>query len=117
MFFLQRTLFGKQVNTGFDESDGDVYGSDGWALPDVVIDEYKKYGFSILALTDHNPFYGYSKLAESYGTLTTYPWTLWNRKPDELGMIAIEGKELTNPQHFEHDISLFNRSVLLYPSD
>lgn len=94
--------------SGYDESNGKTYGSDGWYLPDVVIDEYKKYGFHILALTDHNPFYGYGKDAESYGTATTHPWTLWNRTPEELGMIAVEGKELTNPQDYEHDISLFN---------
>ena len=68
----------------------------------------QKYGFDILALTDHNPFLGYGKPANSYGKLTTYPWTLWNRNPDELDMVAVEGKELTNPQDFEHDISLFN---------
>lgn len=92
----------------YDESKGVAYGSDGYYLPDTVIDQYKRYGFTILAITDHNPFYGYGKVAESYSTLTTYPWTLWNRKPEELGMIAVEGKELTNPQDFEHDISLFS---------
>ena len=101
----------------YEQSDGVVYGSDGYNFPEVVIDQYKKYGFDILALTDHNPFYGYGKPADSYGTLTTYPWTLWNRNPDELDMIAVEGKELTNPQDFEHDISLFNDLGDLNQSD
>ena len=102
------SYFGSSRKTGFDESGGDVYGSDGKALPDAVIDEYKKYGFDILALTDHDPFYGYGTLQESYGKQTTYPWTLWSRNPQKLGMIAVEGKEFTNPVDYEHDVSLFN---------
>ena len=52
----------------------------------------------------------YGNYHESYGDNTTYPWTLWGRDPEKLGMVAVEGKELTNPHrgYHEHDVSLFN---------
>lgn len=93
----------------FSKSPAQAYGSDGPDYPHAVIDRYKAYGFDILAITDHDPFYGYGLYQESYGDRTVYPWTRWNRSAASMGMVAIEGKELTNPhgKAMEHDVSLF----------
>ncbi len=59
--------------------------------PHDVVDLYHELGYGILALTDHD--------------LITYPWDFFaysasfeDRDPDELGMLAIPGNELTGPR-------------------
>jgi len=64
--------------------------SDGWQDPDQVIDGYHQLGYRVLALTDHNR--------------TTWPWTAFGRDPEERGMIAVPGNELS---HHHHALSLF----------
>lgn len=59
--------------------------SDGSLTPDEVIDAYLKKGYSFLALTDHN---GY-----------TWPWQNWDREPERLGMVDIQGNELSVHNH------------------
>jgi hypothetical protein len=71
--------------------------SDGSFTPDEVIDKYHGAGYKILALTDHDSY--------GYNADTTWPWTKWDRNPEELGMLAIEGNELSNTDHIG---SLFN---------
>ncbi len=71
--------------------------SDGSFSPQVAIDRYYNAGYKILALTDHD---GYG-----YDPDTTWPWTKWNRDPDDFGMLAIQGNELSNTDHI---CSLFN---------
>lgn len=77
-------------------------GSDGRMHPHEVVDRYHRLGYRILAITDHNA--------------VTYPWTAWsqhssgdgdtnrmaaweNRDPVALGMIAIQGNELSSHHH------------------
>lgn len=71
--------------------------SDGSFTPDEVIDKYHGAGYKILDLTDHDSY--------GYNADTTWPWTKWDRNPEELGMLAIEGNELSNTDHIG---SLFN---------
>ncbi|MFW5913483.1 MAG: PHP domain-containing protein [Bacillota bacterium] len=79
--------------------------SDGNGTPHDVVDYYEGYGYDTLALTDHDT--------------VTYPWTFstlndgedgWeDRDPDALGMLAVEGNELTVPRNewFPDTVSLF----------
>ncbi len=64
--------------------------SDGKVDPAGVIDMYHDHGYTILALTDHD-----TKKEEQ----TTWPWTDFDREPGELGMIAIEGNEISRLHH------------------
>lgn len=64
--------------------------SDGKASPDAVIDRYHTLGYHVLALTDHDTK-GPAK--------TTWPWSRFNRDPAELGIVAIEGNELSRHHH------------------
>lgn len=64
--------------------------SDGAMDPARVIDEYHARDYDILALTDHN--------------LCTWPWTEYGRVPEELGMLAVPGNELSR---HHHALSLF----------
>lgn len=64
--------------------------SDGSASPDRMIDQYRRLGYQILALTDHN--------------LCTWPWEKWDRNPQALGMLAVPGNELSR---HHHTLSLF----------
>lgn len=91
--------------------------SDGGLAPQMAVDHYHQLGYNILAITDHNE--------------VTYPWTEFasmeasgkskerlengqidpesiiyeNRDPEALGMIAIQGNEVSAPHHIG---SLFN---------
>jgi len=74
------------LHTHTKNSDGDFH-------PHVVIDAYHAANYHILALTDHNEI--------------TYPWTnlnainsnYENRDPQALGMLDIEGNELSKSHH------------------
>ena len=70
--------------------------SDGKAEPAEVIDAYLNSGYKILAITDHD---------NQTECKTTWPWADFNRAPEDLGMIAVEGNEISNPDHIG---SLFN---------
>ena len=59
-------------------------GHSGTDPPETVIDDYADAGYSVLALTGHE--YAIDE--------PTWPWTDWDRSPEELGMIAIRGAEL-----------------------
>jgi len=72
--------------------------SDGIDGPDKVIDEYNDLGYTVLALTDHD-------FDLVFDPDTTWPWSRWGRDPQALGMIAIEGNELT--QFYKHHINSF----------
>ncbi len=73
--------------------------SDGTKPPHEIIDEYHANNYSILALTDHDTY-------NPEGPIN-YPWTAlnsinndWeNRNPDELGMVAIQGLEISAGIH------------------
>lgn len=77
--------------------------SDGVHGPAYVIDKYYEAGYKILALTDHDTQgRGGTKPANIE---TTWPWTDWGRDPAALGMLAVEGNEISAPHHH---LSLFN---------
>jgi predicted metal-dependent phosphoesterase TrpH len=60
------------------------------AAPQVVIDRYRGLGYKILALTDHD---------DNVTGETTWPWQKFQRDPDTLGMIAIQGNEISEVHH------------------
>ncbi len=65
--------------------------SDGKQTPAEVIDAYHAIEHYILALTDHDKH--------------TWPWHKFGRDPDELGMVAVPGNELSR---HHHTLSLFS---------
>jgi len=65
--------------------------SDGAETPGDVIDRYHAIGHDVLALTDHDR--------------NTWPWSMFGRDPNELGMIAVSGNELSR---HHHTLSLFS---------
>lgn len=91
-----------RIENPYEEIDWELYGqykanlhthttlSDGKVDPAGVIDMYHDHGYGILALTDHD-----TKKLE----ITTWPWEDFGRDPDELGMIAIEGNEISRLHH------------------
>ncbi|UCG83399.1 MAG: hypothetical protein JSW38_00825 [Dehalococcoidia bacterium] len=74
--------------------------SDGIDDPDDVIAAYNDLGYTVLALTDHD-------LGVVYNPDTTWPWSRWGKDPQTLGMIGIEGNELTQ-FHKHHFVSLYS---------
>ncbi len=86
-------------------------GSDGSMNPHEAIDRYQALGYRILALTDHNavtyPWTGLTALPVSAlasnrlaeGKLETDTLARENRDPVALGMLAIEGNELSSHHH------------------
>lgn len=64
--------------------------SDGHQPPEHVIDLYHELGYTVLALTDH----------DTLGpAATTWPWSTFGRDAAELGMLAIEGNEISKLHH------------------
>lgn len=59
--------------------------SDGKLPPPTLMDKYRAAGFKVLAITDHNK--------------VTYPWTEFGRDPREMGMVAVQGCELSIHHH------------------
>lgn len=72
--------------------------SDGDHDPAEVIDDYHSANYQILAITDHDT--------------VTWPWTNYNRDPDDLGMLAVRGDEFSRSHHvngfFEFSVSRAN---------
>ncbi|MBN1821710.1 MAG: hypothetical protein JW833_13405 [Prolixibacteraceae bacterium] len=85
--------------------------SDGSYSPQWVVDSYKNLGYSILSITDHNaatyPWTDFESLKPSdfsferleEGQLEGSELIYENRDPNYLGMIAIQGCEISSPQH------------------
>lgn len=65
--------------------------SDGSQNPSTVIDGYHAHAYNVLALTDHNH--------------VTWPWTAYDRDPEQLGMLPVPGNELSR---HDHNLSLFS---------
>jgi len=59
--------------------------SDGSMTPADTIDAYHDFGDTVLAITDHNN--------------VTWPWTAYGRDPATLGMVAVQGNEISNCDH------------------
>jgi hypothetical protein len=84
------------------------HGSDGRWYVDELIDWYHDRDYKILSITDHNKF--------------TWPWSLWHRDGDALGMLAVPGNEASSGHHmvilftslgYETRFSDSNRRVLV----
>jgi hypothetical protein len=85
--------------------------SDGRLNPQTVVDRYHALGYQILALTDHNevtyPWTGFAGLeasSRSYqrlknNQLEEEDLNYENRDPQQLGMLAIQGNELSRHHH------------------
>jgi hypothetical protein len=59
--------------------------SDGKFTPDAVIDLYREHGYTVLALTDH--------------ARVTWPWQKFDREAANLGMVDIQGNEISKTHH------------------
>lgn len=91
--------------------------SDGKLSPQNVVDKYHQLGYQILAITDHNevtyPWIEFASMEASNkskerlknGEINQESVIYENRDPNELGMIAIQGNEVSAPHHTG---SLFN---------
>lgn len=85
--------------------------SDGLMNPHTVVDLYHEMGYTVLAITDHNavtyPWTNFSQIEPSErsinaleeGRLQTDSLDYEDRDPDALGMIAIQGNELSSHHH------------------
>lgn len=73
--------------------------SDGEAEPGAVIDRYAELGYAILALTDHDTMVPATGSNESGRHRTTWPWEAFDRDPEALGMLAVEGNEISRVHH------------------
>lgn len=86
-------------------------GSDGRITPHEVVDRYRQQGHSILAITDHNrvtwPWTAFSSLQPSSlsrnvfdtGDLESADLNYQDRDPAALGMLAVQGNELSSHHH------------------
>ncbi len=98
--------------------------SDGRHSVEDVVKAYHEAGFTILSITDHDNFepnhvvrrelvpaeqaspYPRDPKPDNYPANTTWPWTDFGApSPESLGMVGIEGNELTRRHHMN---SLFN---------
>ena len=85
--------------------------SDGALAPQEVIDRYHALGYSILALTDHDTWGPGVDPGHPERHKTTWPWQAFGRDPEVLGMVAVEGNEITSRgpgPHGHHIGSYFN---------
>ncbi len=73
--------------------------SDGRLEPAEAIDRYRELGYTVLALTDHDTVGPKGKRDHPQKTETTWPWSRFERQPAELGMVAIEGNEISKLHH------------------
>ena len=64
--------------------------SDGSLTVAEVIDQYHARGYHVLSITDHD---------HQGSREPTWPWQKYGRNPDELGMVAIQGNELSYHHH------------------
>lgn len=82
---------------GVDAAQGRRGGSDGSITPTAKIDAYRSRGYTILALTDHN--------------MVTWPWQDYGRDPATLGMLAVQGCELSRHHHMGSYFNDYNGSA------
>lgn len=85
--------------------------SDGSLSPQSVVDNYSALGYDILAITDHNemtyPWTEFANMEASaksqekvvMGKFDTASITYENRIPEQLNMLAVQGSEISSPQH------------------
>lgn len=97
--------------------------SDGRMSPQLVVDKYHQLGYSILAITDHNEVTypwtefasmeasGKSKERLAAGLIDPESVVYENRDPETLGMIAIQGNEVSAPHHTGSLFSDYNHQT------
>lgn len=85
--------------------------SGGSLAPHIVVDKYHQLGYKILAITDHNgvtfPWTEFASMQASAqskermenGLIDPESMVYENRDPNAMGMIAIQGNEVSAPQH------------------
>ncbi|MBN1513401.1 MAG: hypothetical protein JXB13_15395 [Phycisphaerae bacterium] len=73
--------------------------SDGQLVPAEAIDRYRELGYTVLALTDHDTVGPKANREDPKRAETTWPWQRFDRDPAELGMVAIEGNEISKVHH------------------
>ncbi|MBS3771929.1 MAG: hypothetical protein KGY70_19875 [Bacteroidales bacterium] len=85
--------------------------SDGWMGPQTVVDRYHQLGYHILAITDHNevtwPWTGFADMEPSETAkevvedreLDPEKLVYENRGPSQLGMLDVQGNELSQHHH------------------
>lgn len=79
--------------------------SDGGGEPGEVIDGYVALGYSIIAITDHDTMGRYASSSDSHRARTTWPWEAFGRVHEALGVMAVEGNEISKLSHHN---SFFN---------
>ena len=78
--------------------------SDGGGAPSAAIDRYVEFGYTIVAITDHDTQGPYNDLNHPNRARTTWPWEAFGRVPETLGVLAVEGNEIS---HLAHHNSYF----------
>jgi hypothetical protein len=73
--------------------------SDGGGRPHEVIDRYAALGYTIVSITDHDTQGPYNNLTHPDRARTTWPWEGFGRVPEALGLLAIEGNEISKRVH------------------
>ena len=73
--------------------------SDGGGQPSAVIDRYVELGYTIIAVTDHDTQGPYNNLSHPDRNRTTWPWEAFGRVPEALGVLGIEGNEISKLAH------------------
>jgi hypothetical protein len=73
--------------------------SDGRGRPEQVIDRYSALGYSILSLTDHDTVGPGGDRKHPGKDKTTWPWDTYGRDPENVGMVAVEGNEISRVHH------------------
>lgn len=114
--------------------------SDGYHMVDEVVRTYRKAGFTILALTDHDKMEPNSQFArgridwstfdtagtpfpkdpkpENYPFNTTWPWTdFGGPDPKDLGMVGIEGAEISYRHHMNSFFSSYGTGYTAVDED
>ena len=72
--------------------------SDGRMSPADKIDAYHELDYAILAITDHDTG-GPNRDWSNPLPETTWPWTDYDRDPEVLGMLAVQGNDISRPHH------------------
>lgn len=78
------------------------------AAPQVVIDRYREAGYSILTLTDHDT---------NGPEEPTWPWQAFDREPDSLDMVAIQGNEISEENHIGSHFNDYGDSLVATEED
>lgn len=73
--------------------------SDGRLTPAEAIDRYRELGYTVLALTDHDTVGPKANRDDPKKAETTWPWQRFDRDAAKLGMLAIEGNEISKVHH------------------